>query len=138
MISQTSRYALHILSILAARRGEMVGAGEIAEATGAPVTSLSKILNQLRKAEVVDSQKGWRGGFALREEALDRPIREVLVALDGAGSVDRADCVFGLAVCDADHPCPLHPHWEAIRERFTLMVSETRIRDLATEDDGRD
>lgn len=137
MISQTSRYALHILSLLVRRRGEVVCGAEISEATGVPLNYLSKILNQLRKAEVVDSQKGWHGGFSVRDGALELPIREVLVALDGAGSVDRADCVFGLPSCDAEAPCPLHPHWEAIRDRFTAMVSETRIRDLGGEGEVR-
>jgi Rrf2 family protein len=131
MISQTARYALHILGFLAERPGELVRGSEIADATGVTVNYLSKILNQLRKSRVVDSQKGWYGGFSLREEALDRPIREVLAVLDGPASVDPSDCAYGLPSCDTEHPCPLHPHWEAIRERFTTMVCETRIRDLA-------
>ncbi len=138
MISQTSRYALHILGYLVDRRGELVRGNEIAGATGIPRNHLSKILNQLRKAKVVDSQKGWHGGFVLRPEALNLPIRRVLVALDGAGSVDRADCAFGLPSCDAEQPCPLHPHWEAIRDRFALMVAETRICDLAMYGDRDD
>jgi len=133
MISQTARYALHILGFLVGRRGEVARGAEIAEATGVPVSYLSKILNQLRKVGVVDSQKGWRGGFRIREEALDRPVRDVVVALDGAGSVDRTDCVFGMPTCDSERPCPLHPHWEAIRDRFTAMVTDTRIRDLGGE-----
>lgn len=137
MISQTSRYALHILSFLVRRRGEVVCGAEISEATGVPLNYLSKILNQLRKAEVVDSQKGWHGGFSVRVEALDRPIRDILVTLDGVTSVERSDCAFGPPACDAEAPCPLHPHWEAIRDRFTAMVSETRIRDLGREGEVR-
>lgn len=133
MISLTARYALNILGFLVGRRGEVVRGVEIAEATGVPANYLSKILNQLRKVEVVDSQKGWHGGFKIREGALDRPVRDVLVALDGAGSVERTDCVFGLPECNSERPCPLHPHWEAIRDRFTAMVTETRIRDLGGE-----
>ncbi|MBK7702550.1 MAG: Rrf2 family transcriptional regulator [bacterium] len=41
-------------------------ARRVAAATGIPVNYLSKILNQLRKAGLVESRKGWGGGFQLR------------------------------------------------------------------------
>ncbi|MBM3790292.1 MAG: hypothetical protein FJW35_08060 [Acidobacteria bacterium] len=81
----------------------------------------------------MDSHRGRHGGFVVRDDALDRPIRDVLAALDGVDSVERSDCAFGLPACDVDDPCPLHPHWESIREQFTAMVSRTRIRDLGGE-----
>jgi Rrf2 family protein len=132
MISQTARYALHILGHLVAHRGELVRAEAISRATGIPANYLSKILNQLRKGGFVDSQKGWHGGFAVRDRALARPIRDVLAAIDGSESVDRSDCIFGLPECDDRNPCPLHPQWEGIRDSYTAMVSRTRIRDLTT------
>jgi Rrf2 family protein len=130
MISQTARYALHILGYLVAHRGELVRGEAISEATGIPANYLSKILNQLRKSGIVDSQKGWHGGFAVRESALGRPIRDVLAAIDGVESVERSDCVFGLPECDDRNPCPLHSHWEGIRDSYMTMVSTTTIGDL--------
>lgn len=132
MLSQTSRYALHILGVLAARSGDQVRGEDVAEATGVPVNYLQKIMGQLRKAGLVEAKRGWHGGFKLRESALDRPIRDALVALDGLDAVKRQDCAFGLPSCDAEHPCPLHTQWEEIRGRYLEMISGTRIRDLAS------
>jgi Rrf2 family protein len=132
MISQTARYALHILGYLVAHRGELVRGEAISRATGIPANYLSKILNQLRKGGFVDSRKGWHGGFAVRENALARSIRDVLVVIDGPESVDRKDCIFGLPACDDGNPCPLHPKWESIRDNYTAMISRTKIRDLTT------
>lgn len=132
MVSQTARYALHILGFLADRGGEMVSGEEIAATTGIPANYLSKILNQLRKAGMVESRKGWGGGFRLEEAAVDRPIREVLAAIDGVASTERSDCVFGLPACDPDHPCPLHGYWEQIRSTFDEMLNGTTVGDLAT------
>jgi len=130
MISQTSRYALHILGYLAFRRGDRVTGEEIASATGIPATYLAKILNQLRKSGIVDSQKGWGGGFLLFESALNRPIADVLASIDGAGVVLKTDCLFGLPSCDATNPCPLHPSWELIRNTYHTMLNDTTIGDL--------
>jgi Rrf2 family protein len=132
MISQTARYGLHILGHLVAHRGELVRGEAISQATGIPANYLSKILNQLRKSGFVDSQKGWHGGFAVRDSALEWPIRDVLASIDGADSVDRTDCVFGLPECDDSNPCPLHPYWESIRDNYQAMVSNTTVADLAT------
>ena len=131
MVSQTARYALHILGYLAGRQGEMVSGDEIATTTGIPANYLSKILNQLRKAGMVESRKGWGGGFRLEEAAAARPIRDVLAAIDGVASTERSDCVFGLPACDPDHPCPLHGHWEQIRSTFDDMLSHNKVGDLA-------
>ena len=131
MISQTSRYALHILSYLVRHRENLVRGEQIAEATGIPLNYLSKILNQLRKSGIVQSQKGWHGGFKLRGRALDRPIRDVLAVIDGEKAAERMGCALGLPECDLDNPCPLHHQWEGIRQGFVEMVTSTKIRDLA-------
>jgi len=132
MVSQTARYALHILGFLAGRSGEMVSGDEIAATTGIPANYLSKILNQLRKAGLVESRKGWGGGFRLEGSAAARPIRDVLAAIDGVASTARSDCVFGLPACDPNHPCPLHGYWEQIRTTFDTMLADTTVGDLAT------
>jgi Rrf2 family iron-sulfur cluster assembly transcriptional regulator len=131
LISQTSRYALHILSYLVKHRENLVRGEQIAEATGIPLNYLSKILNQLRKSGIVQSQKGWHGGFKLRGRALGRPIRDVLAVIDGEEAAKRKGCALGLPECDLDNPCPLHHQWEGIRQGFVEMVTSTKIRDLA-------
>ena len=132
MLSQTSRYALHILGYLASRPSDQVRGEDVAEATGVPGNYLQKIMGQLRKAGLVEARRGWRGGFKLRESTLDRPLKDALVAIDGLDSVERQDCAFGLPSCDAEHPCALHPQWEEVRGRYLEMISGTRIRDLAS------
>ena len=130
MVSQTSRYALRILGFLVENEGRRICGEEISAATGIPANYLSKILNQLRKQGIVDSEKGWGGGFQLREEAGQIPIRDILRVFDGVDRIDRHECVFGLPKCDAEHPCPLHSYWERINETLTEMMDNTTVRDL--------
>ncbi|MFO7609904.1 MAG: Rrf2 family transcriptional regulator [Candidatus Krumholzibacteriia bacterium] len=131
MVSRTAKYALKVLGFLVGTRGSRVPGGEIARLTGVPANYLSKILNQLRKQGIVEAEKGWGGGFELRPEALRRPIRDVLIAIEGPESVDRKDCVFGLPECDVENPCPLHPWWEKIKEVHADMLENATIADLA-------
>ena len=130
MISQTSRHALRILGFLAQADGARSRSGDIARETGIPANYLGKILNRLRKQGIVESEKGWGGGFRLRPEALKRPIGEILAFFEGVESINREDCAFGLPECSADEPCPLHPYWEGIRELYRRMLLETTVADL--------
>lgn len=131
MFSRTSKYALAILGYLASRQGIRVPGGQIAEELGIPSNYLSKLLNQLRKQGVVDAEKGWGGGFVLRQDALDRPIRDILEIIEGAGTAEPVECLFGLPACNANNPCPLHAYWGRIRDIYAEMLSKTSVADLA-------
>ena len=128
MISQTGRYALRILGYLADHPGERALGRDIARDTGIPANYLSKILNQLRKAGFVLSQKGWGGGFVLNARASRQPIARVLELFDGRR--DREACIFELKPCDARNPCPLHHRWEPVRTEFDAMLRSVLVRNL--------
>jgi len=131
VFSQTSRYALQTLGYLATNRDRWVLAREIAEETGIPSNYLSKILSQLRKRGFVVSLKGWGGGFRLKSSAGGVAISSVLETFDGKR--ERDACAFHLGRCDADDPCPLHPHWERVREEYERMLRTVTLRDLKHE-----
>lgn len=131
MVSQTTRYALQILGFLVARPDGRTRGDEIARETGIPANYLSKILNQLRKSGLVDSQKGWGGGFQLRPEALSKPIGDVVAIFEGASAPHGIEaCVFGLPQCDDNNPCPLHSYWGKIRETYHEMLQAKTVGEL--------
>ena len=131
MVSQTGRYALRILGFLADHRGAWVQGREIASSTGIPANYLGKILNQLRKAGFVLSQKGWGGGFVLADGQEKATIAGVLEAIEGRKAGN--ECVFELRQCSADNPCPLHEHWQKVKEQYDRMLATVTIGSLGGE-----
>jgi Rrf2 family protein len=131
MVSLTGKYALRILGYLAERTGQWVRGEEVARETGIPANYLGKILNQLRKAGYVVSQKGWGGGFMLDDAFASKPIAGVLELFEGRRSND--ECVFELRSCNPDNPCPLHGHWQRIRKEYERMLSTVTVADLRGE-----
>ncbi|MGD9546200.1 MAG: Rrf2 family transcriptional regulator [Candidatus Krumholzibacteriia bacterium] len=131
MMSQTSRYAFHVLGFLASHGGRLIPGDELAAATGIPANYLVKILNQLRKGGLVESRKGWGGGFALKPGAEDRPILDVVEIIEGQGAGAKDDCAFGRPACDAGNPCPMHEGWAEIRDGYHALLASTLVRDLA-------
>ena len=130
MVSQTGRYALRILAYLVDHPGQWVQGSQIAAETKIPPNYLSKILNQLRKSGFVLSQKGWGGGFQLKESSRRAMISKVLDRFDGPR--DDRRCFFEMRRCDVNRPCPLHDHWERIQSQYREMLSSTTIGDLGS------
>ena len=78
----------------------------------------------------MQSQKGWGGGFLLNKAVRKSPISGVLQLFEGPSRTDT--CVFGLDACGGKSPCPLHPHWQRIREDYDRMLRSVAVAELKT------
>ncbi|MEO6809766.1 MAG: Rrf2 family transcriptional regulator, partial [Isosphaeraceae bacterium] len=65
MISQTAEYALRAIVFLGGHVGRPATTRQIAATTKVPVGYLSKVLQSLGKAGLVDAQRGLHGGYVL-------------------------------------------------------------------------
>ena len=55
----------------------------LAEATGAPESFLSKVLQALSRAKLISSRRGQSGGFEILARGRKASMREVIEAIDG-------------------------------------------------------
>jgi Rrf2 family protein len=63
--------------------GRAVQAKEVAERQGIPLRYLEQILQELRRAGLVEAKRGPGGGYALARPPEELALRDVVVALDG-------------------------------------------------------
>lgn len=126
MISKTAQYALRAVVLLAAEEGSRRGAQEIAERIGAPPNYMGKLLKQLAASGVVESSRGSGGGFRLARPASDITLYQVVEPID---RVSRwGDCFLGTSGgCSTENPCPIHPFWKPIRERYLQMLETLTV-----------
>jgi Rrf2 family protein len=85
MISVTSksRYAVVALAELARTPTSPVPIGQVAERRGIPVQFLEQLFSTLRRAGVLVSHRGAKGGYTLARPADEITVLEVVQALDG-------------------------------------------------------
>ncbi len=85
MISVTSksRYAVVALAELARTGTEPVPIGQVAERRGIPVQFLEQLFSTLRRAGILTSHRGAKGGYTLARAPEDINVLEVVQALDG-------------------------------------------------------
>ncbi len=91
MFSTKAEYGVRVMVELARRAGgEPVPLAEIAAHDGLPLAYLEHLVARLRKAGLVDSRRGSRGGYMLARDA-----HEIIDGRGGrcAGGRDRADRV---------------------------------------------
>ena len=82
MISQTAEYALRAVVYLGSQVGQPVTTQRVAAATRVPAGYLSKVLQALGKAGLVEAQRGLRGGYALARPLAELTVLEVINSVD--------------------------------------------------------
>jgi Rrf2 family protein len=130
MLTQTSEYALRAMVYLA-RKGEdkYAGVKEIAKATEVPSNYLAKILQQLAKAGVLESQKGFGGGFRVAGKLNTINLLAVVDPLENISRFKR--CVLGQRECNDEVACPLHDAWKRICNEYLGSLERTTLQDVA-------
>ncbi|MDX9856661.1 MAG: Rrf2 family transcriptional regulator [candidate division Zixibacteria bacterium] len=137
MISKTGISAAKALAVLAKIPDrEYAGSAAIAKEIGAPQNYLGKLLKALASEGLVESQKGFGGGFRLARPAAKISLFDVVEPID---KVSRwGNCFLGNGRCNEHDPCAVHDRWKRVREEYLGFLRETTIADLAGRDSGTD
>lgn len=130
MLTQTGEYALRAL-VYMARKGsdKYCGVKEIAQETGVPANYLAKILQQLARAKVLESQKGFGGGFKVARRLDKVTLFDVIDPLERIEKFRQ--CVLGQRLCNDAVACPLHSTWKVISGQYLGSLRSTTLQDIA-------
>jgi len=130
-ISAKVDYAVRAMVQLAAEpEGVPVKAEELATAQDIPLKFLLGILNDLRHAYLVRSQRGAEGGYALMRPAAQITLADVIRAIDGPLAN-----VHDTSLSDLGYVGPakgLLDVWMALRASLRSVLEETTLSDLAS------
>jgi Rrf2 family cysteine metabolism transcriptional repressor len=137
MFSTKAEYGVRVMVELARRAGDdPVPLAEIAAHDGLPLAYLEHLVARLRKAGLVDSRRGSRGGYMLARPSDEITMAEVVEALEG--SIAPIECISqapdGSIVCaresSLDHVCPTKLLWTRVRFSIVNTLRETTLADL--------
>jgi len=101
----------------------------LAESTGAPESFLSKVLQALTRGDLLVSQRGQAGGFALSARGREASMRDVIEAVDGPIYLNL--CLRSGKSCARKAWCPAHPVWARAQQAMVDVLDGARIEDLA-------
>ncbi|MBN2752809.1 MAG: SUF system Fe-S cluster assembly regulator [Rhodospirillaceae bacterium] len=130
-VNKLTDYAVVVLCDLL--RGQALrSAADLSASSGVPLPTVSKILKQLTKAEILQSVRGANGGygFARRPEVIS--MTEVIESLEGPIAVtgcveDSGEC------CALTDQCPMSGHWNAVNTAIRQSLNDVRLIDMLPE-----
>jgi len=124
--------ALHLAR--RASEGPITGR-DIAAREKLPVDYVEQILLRLRRADIVRSTRGARGGYELARSAEAISIRAVIAASET--TTFDLHCVshpVEEARCSASHTCSIRPVWQLLQQKIDDVLEGIRLSDLLHEE----
>lgn len=131
MFSKACEYGIRAAIYIAeqSNQGMKVSLKDVAKAIESPEAYTSKILQQLSRNNIINSDKGPNGGFSMDSNELDKVrLSTIVFALDGDSIYNG--CGLGLKKCNEKMPCPVHDQFKVIRNELKKMLETTTVKSL--------
>lgn len=136
MFSKACEYGIKasVYIIDSSLKNQKVSMKEVAKAIDSPEAYTSKILQQLSRSNIIQSEKGPTGGFSIEKDKIEQiNLSSVVNAIDG-DSIYK-ECGLGFHECNDNKPCVIHHQYKSIRNNLKTMLENTLLVDLSEDID---
>lgn len=130
MISTRGRYALRMMVDLARHQGEgFVALKDIARRQDISKKYLEQIIPVLNRAALLQTSRGFAGGYRLARPPRDYTVREILCATEG--DLAPVPCLEGDAnTCPRRGGCATLFVWEGLKKVETEYLESITLQDI--------
>lgn len=127
-LSKLTDYAIVLLSYLM-RSNQARTARELADLSGLPHPTVSKVLKMLARAELLVSVRGQRGGYELALAPAEISVTRMISAIEGP--LAMTECSSDAPVlCELEPSCPVRSNWKKISEKVVRALDEMTLADM--------
>lgn len=110
---------------------QRVGGDCIAKALGTPKAFTVKVLQELAKDDIIQSNKGPNGGFSITNHQKKQPVIKIVEVIDGLDYF--FSCGIGLSECSDKKPCPFHEVFKKARNEIFDTFNNSLIGSFTPE-----
>jgi FeS assembly SUF system regulator len=129
-ISRLTDYATVVLATLAEQPERVQTATSLAERTRIAAPTVSKLLKQLQRANLVTSTRGLHGGYQLAHPATEITAAAILDAVEGP--VALTDCAAtGGGHCEIEGHCRVSRGWQRLNVAVRRSLQDVNLAQLA-------
>jgi Rrf2 family protein len=134
-LSTRGRYGTRLMLELAKNYGEgPISVSDISKNLNIPVKYLEQLIIPLKKAGLVSSVRGPKGGHMLSRPAEEISLWRILTLLETKFSF--VDCLTDDGVCENVATCPIRPFWSKGFKGMRELFSETSLLDVLSSSEG--
>ena len=136
-LTTKSRYGVRAIFDIAYHAGGMPAQiKDIAERQRVSARYLEQIFQKLKKAGVLGSKRGPKGGYFLLKEPKDITVYDIIACAEGpielvfcvAETPDGEPC--GAPLCEMREQCVARPLWKEMGDQIADVFNRTTIQDL--------
>ena len=129
-LNSKGRYAVMAMADLARHGGAMaVPLSDIAERQQISIAYLEQIFLKLRRAGLIESERGRSGGYRLAKPAAGIAVADVMAAADE--SVEMTRCASeGTPGCVKQERCLTHDLWDALSDKIRDYLQDVSLQDV--------
>jgi FeS assembly SUF system regulator len=128
-LSRLTDYAVTLLTQMVSGQAELWTTAGLAERTGLPLPTVSKILKQLTKSGVIGAQRGATGGYRLARPAPAITVASIVEAMDGP--IALTECSDGGDhSCGVEPICPMNGHWNKVSRAVKNALETVSLADM--------
>ncbi len=104
-------------------------ARELADDTGVPLPTVSKVLKALAHEELLVSHRGVKGGYRLSRAPQEISIAQIIAAFE---QIAMTECTsIGLS-CELEATCPVRGNWQKIGLAIRNALQDLTLADMTT------
>ena len=131
-VTTWAEYGLIVSLSLARRVGDgPVAARELAEGERLPHDYVEQILLRLRRAGLVESVRGAKGGYLLARDPHDVSVKDVMEASEHVTFEVNCDHhQVDAHRCSPDAACSIRPVWRMLEQRINDLLAGISLADL--------
>ena len=127
-ITRQTDYAIRCVLYLSGKRDQPTVVEEIAQEMSIPKSFLSKIVQKLSRADILESFRGVKGGFKLARQPAKISLLDVIEAMQGYAAANK--CAVDKAQCNLSCACVVHPVWIELRKQTEDYLRKINFENL--------
>ncbi len=128
-ISTKGRYALRMMADLAAHGDEgVVALKDVAERQGISKKYLEQIVPLLNRAQLLRTNRGYKGGYTLSKAPSEYTVGEILRVTEG--DLAPVACLEHGSVCERRENCATLHVWEGLYKRVNEYLDGITLQDI--------
>jgi Rrf2 family protein len=133
-LSTKGRYGLRaVLDLALNSETEAVALSSIAERQSISISYLEQLIAKLKKAGIVESTRGARGGYILARPAEEISVGEILRTLEGTLNPVECSELMGGPSCSVSDICVTKYVWKRIGDSINMAVDSLMLSELVEE-----
>ena len=130
-LSTRGRYGTRLMLELAKNYGKgPISMSDISRNLDIPIKYLEQLIIPLKKANLINSVRGPKGGHMLAVAPDQINVWNILTLLETKFSF--VDCLTDEDSCESTATCPIRPIWGKAFQGMTKLFKETSLQDVLT------